>query len=327
VHAPGEASSQRLGDYLNEEWWPTARLAHSTRLRWASLLNRWIIPYIGQVRLRDLGSQRIREWQREIAAADCSEVQANRAKTVLSTALSQALQDGLLGPAPMNPCHLVRKYHERATGRRALTPIEVERIRSEMASPYDRLMVSLLFYAGLRVSEAFGLRWRSVGPVLFIDESTVDGRAKDTKTHRPRIVTVVAPLAEELAALRPRVLVGDERVIATGAGGQTVANNWRKRVFTPARERAGVARATPGDGRTTFASLLIHEGRTPAYVQNEMGHSSSKTTHDNYVRWFREAQLLPVRDMADAIAAARHDVFGGLNVADSAPLIVLRGAP
>lgn len=48
-----------------------------------------------------------------------------------------------------------------------------------------------------------------------------------------------------------------------------------------------VARAISSTGQvdTRFASLLLQQGESPAYVQRQLGHASIKLTVDTYGRW------------------------------------------
>ena len=62
-------------------------------------------------------------------------------------------------------------------------------------------------------------------------------------------------------------------------------------------------RATPYDGRHTFASLLIHEGRALPYVTAAMGHASPTTTLPHYAHVFDDARLAPATPMVAAIRA------------------------
>ena len=81
-------------------------------------------------------------------------------------------------------------------------------------------------------------------------------------------------------------------------------SNWRRRVWLPAVAAAGIAPCTPYDGRHTFASLLIHEGRSMPYVAAAMG-SSAQTIHKHYEHLFDEARLATRVSMVDAIREAR----------------------
>ena len=42
---------------------------------------------------------------------------------------------------------------------------------------------------------------------------------------------------------------------------------------------------TPHSLRHTFASLLLQQGESPAYVQRQLGHASIQLTVDTYGRW------------------------------------------
>jgi hypothetical protein len=67
AHAPAEPSRETLEEWLDGYWErESPRWAQSTRLYKAHLLDKWIEPYIGRVRLKDLarrgfasGSQRL----------------------------------------------------------------------------------------------------------------------------------------------------------------------------------------------------------------------------------------------------------------------------
>ena len=78
-------------------------------------------------------------------------------------------------------------------------------------------------------------------------------------------------------------------------------------MWHPACAAAGV-RAVPYDGRHTYASLLIHEGRSIAFVAASMGHASATTTLRHYGHMFDESRLGTGASMVDAIRAARGEL-------------------
>jgi integrase len=256
------------------------------------------------VRLRDLGPPRVREWRAEIIDAGCPPTQANHALSVLSAALGAAAADGRI---PANPCLGIRKLTVAIARPRALAPLEVERLRAEMPSLRDVVLVGLLAYAGLRPGEALALTWASVGAVLVVDRAVSAGEVRQTKTNSRRTVEVIPPLAEDLALLRPRRALPGDLVCAGVRGNVLNLRNWTRRVWRPACERAGVM-ATPYDGRHTYASLLIHEGRALPYVTAALGHASSRTTLDHYAHLFDSARLATGVPMIEAIIAARAEL-------------------
>jgi integrase len=321
AHAPVEPSRDPLSAWI-ERWWEqeSPRWAQSTRLHRAVLLDRWIVPYLGSVRLRDLGRARVRDWLTEIGAVGCSAGQQNHAIRVLSAALGVAVRDGVL---PANPCSGIRKAPHVVARPRALSPEQIEAIRAHMPTARDALMVSLMAYAGLRPEEVVALRWSDMETgVIVVDRAYSCGELKGTKTGARRAIEIVAPLVEDIDAARPSVYAREELVASSETGGFLYWGNWRNRVWNPAviagglfvetsRVRDGrtvVERkptAAPYDLRHSFCSLLIHEGRNPLLVAAAMGHSSAQLIWKSYGHVFEAARLAPAVPMVDAILAAR----------------------
>ena len=53
--------------------------------------------------------------------------------------------------------------------------------------------------------------------------------------------------------------------------------SWRRRAFERAIEAAGLENGRPYDLRHSFASLLLHEGRSVIYVARQLGHDARLT--------------------------------------------------
>ena len=86
-------------------------------------------------------------------------------------------------------------------------------------------------------------------------------------------------------------------------------------VWKPIAEKAGMAGTRFHDLRHFFASQLIAQGETAAYVRDQMGHSSIKVTFDTYGHLFpghgKEASARYEKSMADA--KVRHKVEAGVS--------------
>ena len=305
AHAPAEPSREPLGEWI-DKWWE--REAHgwarSTRMLRAAVLDKWIVPYLAGVSLRDLGEDRIADWRGTIRRDGASAGTANTALGILSTALSAARR---ARKVPANPCQGIRRLKVDVARPRALTPLDVERIRQEMSVPRDRVLVSLLAYAGLRPEEALPLRWSDLGRAIAVSRTFTHGELRErTKTGRIRSVEIVEPLAADLDTLRPRVHGVDELVFPSPTGLILDWGNWRRRVWQPATKAAGV-QAVPYDLRHTYVSLLIHEGRSVPYVAAMAGHSP-RVCLERYAHLFGEAQLGTSESMVEAIATARTEL-------------------
>jgi hypothetical protein len=159
---------------------------------------------------------------------------------------------------------------------------------------------------------AGGVRLRDLGHARVRDwraDIIADGcpPTQANKTYQRRTVEIVAPLDDDLDLLRPRVADPDALIVADRDGGVLDLSHWRSRVLAPAAVAAGV-RMTPYDGRHTCASLLIHEGRSLAYVAAFLGHASVTTTARYYTHLFDESRLRTAAPMVATIAGARADL-------------------
>jgi integrase len=140
------------------------------------------------------------------------------------------------------------------------------------------LLLSLMAYAGLRPGEATTVRWRD------LSERTIYLLA--SKTQRERRVSVLRPLAQDLAEWRlacGRPETGTLIVPRPQIGAWTRPSwrNWTQRIYQPAAHAAGVTGdLRPYRLRGSFASLLLCEGRSLAYVAEQDGHSiATLATH------------------------------------------------
>ena len=362
AHAPAEPSRDRLEDWLVR--WFAAGMdawARSTVLQRASVLDRWIKPYIGGVRLRDLGPGRVSEWRTEIVAVmraaenDKPEgdrrspnKRANAAMRVLSAALAAAQGEGLI---PSNPCAGIKRLPTETVDRRALSADQAERVRAALPTQRDRVLWGLLYAAGLRTEEALAVRWRDfvmldrTGGLLAVERAWTHGEIRDrVKSGPPRDVDIIAPLAEDVLALRAELApVGEDELVCPslgradrqgrgaqpGAGGPLDLNNWRPRTFDPAAAAAGVPWATPYTGRRTFISLMIHAGVSPVLVAASVGHTSGETIWRHYARQFDRARHTEPVPLDRAIRAARRRVARATSVrpmCDGATVTPLRRA-
>ena len=121
------------------------------------------------------------------------------------------------------------------------------------------------------------------------------GEEKDTKTTAHRTVRLLGPLATDLRPWKLRSgRPGDQELIFPSPAGPvwTLAayQSWRRRALARALEGAGVERARPYDLRHSFASLLLHEGRSVIYVARPIGPRRAPHAHDLWPRHRRSRE-------------------------------------
>ena len=148
---------------------------------------------------------------------------------------------------------------------------EIERIISSVKNGKHRLLISLSYGAGLRVSEAVGLRVRDID----LGEMTV--RIEQAKGRKDRISVLPERIAEGIRAMmagRP----GDDFLFASERGGKLTVRT-AQMVFENALKTAAIAkRATFHSLRHSFATHLLENGVDVRYVQELLGHQNIRTT-------------------------------------------------
>jgi integrase len=308
--------AETLGEIV-ELWWkeyaiPTLQTA--TRDGYRATLGCHIGPALGDVAIRELTPGRVDGFRLQLESGGVGTATISKALAILSGICRFAVLRGFIDT---NPVREVRKPRARRVRFVApASPLTVERVRVALLGKkrfFDAALVSTLAYAGLRPGEALALRWGDVrAKSLLIERATSKGELKATKNGRLRVVRLLEPLRIDLAWWRRLSgWSGDgDYVFPNGRGGlfgEFDWDNWRDRIFKPAVKAAGMAIGRPYDLLHSFASLLVHEGRSIVDVSTQIGDSVT-TTSNTYTHVFSEADEFERMSAADAIEAARGTV-------------------
>ncbi len=148
-----------------------------------------------------------------------------------------------------------------------------------------RALLCVLVFAGLRIGELIGLRWRDIdlraGKITVHDSKTDAGR---------RAVDVLPVLHDTLIGLKTaRKPAPEDLVFPTATGARQHPSNIRQRVLAPAIKRANARlqsagetplpeRLTPHKLRHTYASLLVALGTDPGATMDQVGHTDPAFT-------------------------------------------------
>lgn len=263
--------------------------------------DKWIIPYLGKMRLGEVDRQDVRDLRAWMRRRKATVYTANRAVEVLSAALGAAVDDGLLDS---NPCRGLKKLpRDRVQRRRAASLAEAEAIRHYMTTDRDRAILSLLAYAGLRPSEVYSLRWEDVRDKTIVVRSAArdGGGEKATKTGSIRSIPLIPALTDDLEPLDR----GGPHVI-----GPFDHRHWTSSPWKTARDKAGVPGGPEGvvpyGLRHTFASIYIASGLNAWQIAHLLGHSTPQMVIRTYGHLFAEAELAGPQPVAPAVEKARH---------------------
>lgn len=323
-----------LDDYVGNVWTPEhlVNLERATVRFYLTLWRVHLKPTFGTMPLQDITPDIIGRWKTERESSGAGRTSIRQAMTLLGGILQHAVYGQEIAA---NPVRSVRKI---ATSPKVpvvpLAPITIERVRLHALDPFDRMLIALLAYSGLRPSEAWALQWGDIRDrTIHVQRATDgDGDSKTTKTRSDRSVRILAPLAQDLAEWkiasgRPadKALIFPPRRSSSKYATRHEQAHWRKLRWSAAW-KAAVAAGTGVQGepsrvydlRHSFASLLLAEGRTLHQVAAQLGHSPMLTADvyghvlaehqdDDAVRLDPEKAIRAARMQASATAVRRAD--------------------
>lgn len=180
----------------------------------------------------------------------------------------------LLGYVPFNVGAAVRQPAVRNDlAERILTEGDVHRMLALEPNPRNAALLALLYAAGLRVTEAGGLRWRDFQVRDDAGQVTVFGKGGKT-----RAVLLPASVWRTLAALRDEA-GPDTPVFPSNKGDGHLTRMQLHRIVKAAALRAGLSEAVSAHWlRHAHVSHALDRGAPAHLVQHTVGHSSLATT-------------------------------------------------
>jgi len=148
---------------------------------------------------------------------------------------------------------------------------EIARIITATVNTKHKLILSLSYGSGLRVSEAVNLRAGD------IDLDALTLHIKNAKGNKDRLTILPAKIKEDLGRLLAGRGAGDF-VFESERGGKLTSTTLQK-VFATNLKKAGIAKpATFHSLRHSFATHLLENGTDIRFVQELLGHSNIRTT-------------------------------------------------
>ena len=291
-----------------------ARLEATTINEYERLLQRVVLPHLGDLRLRELSTSRVDAFILGLAAVSSS--RQRKAKVVLGAMLDLAVRHDTL---VVNPVRQTSRLRRPKTETRSLSIEELKRLRTALHQSMTRQrpgpaespdlsdIFELMLATGARIGEILALRWseidlESVRPTLSITGTvkTEPGRPtyrKDSpKTDAGVRTLVIPPFA--LTVLRRRL--AEQPSNPLGAVFATRNGTWHQvvnieRRWRTVREAADLEWVTPHIFRKTVATL-ISERVDAETASKQLGHSSSAITREFYI-----AKPAIAADVADVL--------------------------
>lgn len=325
-----QASRVTFGEWLGR-WLASlpGRVAENTRASHEAWAERYLIPELGHVKLRDLTAEHLDGLYRDLSSGKRSRsgrpLAPNSVGKVHATAraaLSHAVKKGVV---PYNVARDADAPTAQRTERPTLDLAGLARFFE--AARGDRLEALWVLWGltGLRPGEMYALRWQDLrlpqdpgepaeGLIRRSWSSIAGSKAymRDaTKTGKGRPVSLLPEAAQALKAHRPRYAAEFARyrdvweetwrqepkfrdlVFPTTTGTPQDHINLNRRHFKPLLKKAGLPSMRPYDLRHSFATLWLESGESAETLRLVLGHSNIATTVNTYShlspRYLRES--------------------------------------
>lgn len=275
------------------------KMAHSSHIRYAGIVENHLKPELGKKKLKDLNRAEIRRLYNR-KARKLSPRSVDYIHVTLQKALSQAMRDDLI-PRNVAAGERPRSSRNRKEAK-ALSSEQARALLQAARGARNEALYVVALHTGLRQGELLGLKWAdvdldagklSVRRALKVTETGLGfGPPKNKASRRsvPLNKTAVAALkAHRLRQNEERLRLGDlwqdhDLVFPNRAGGPTDHNNLYHREYKVLLKKAGLQDQgfTFHALRHSFATALFMRGEHPKVVQSLLGHSSITQTMDTY---------------------------------------------
>ena len=263
-----------------EEWLKRRPdLALRTRELYRYILDKHILPSLGQVTLAGLAPSKIRGWHAGIAQDHPAT--AAKAYRPLSSIMRTAVIDGLI---LSSPCKVDGAGTERAAERPIATIAEVEALENAMPE-HLRLIVPLATWCQLRRGEILGLRRKDIDvmhAIINIEQSrtfAMDGKSiiKQPKSAAGRRSLAAPKHLMTAAAEHMGKFTGPnpDDLIFTGRDGNELTRDALQFAWERSRSAVGRPDLRLHDLRHTGLTLAAATGATTAELMHRAGHSSA----------------------------------------------------
>lgn len=290
-------------------------LSPNTAAGMETFLRQYLLPALGRRKLVSLTREDVQAWKAGLLAhlsPSTVETALNRLKGLLRHAVDWRY-------LRTNPAAGVKRPARQRQEMRFLAPAQIRQLLDATPEPMWRAAVLVAITGGLRLGELCAATWANLDPdagTYRVRESMVQAHGfkgfRPPKSERSASPVHLSPTCLEAlrvhraAQLEHRLATAcyqDRDLIVCKADGRVWEPKELRKAWGRLLEHARLPAFRFHDLRHTCAALYIDQGENPKWIQEQMRHTSIRTTLDTY------GHLFPLRGQE---AAARLDRTLGL---------------
>ena len=256
--------------------------------------NKYLAPF-HSLRLSSLTAAKIAKWHAK-TGRDAGHVQANRAKSLLSTLLNYAVKFNLLS---VNPVKSVPSFPEKSR-ERFLLPSEMKAFFDALAKVgepwHDFFQIAL--FTGARRGNVASMEWAEID----FERMTWTIPGEKTKNGNPAIIALSPPA---VMILRERLAVTTSTKYVFPSHGKSGHVVEPKTAWAIVRDTSGLKDLRMHDLRRSLGSWQATAGASLAVIGQSLGHKSLQST-----QVYSRLQLDPVRESVEQATNAMRTAAG-----------------
>ena len=277
-----------------------------TLVRYAEILRLHLLPRFGKVRVHEMDRGRIKLFLSEKLNAGLEKRTVRNIQSVLRAMLNAAIEDGVMATNPSAKLGRALKLTvSKSTTQEEIKAMTVAQRQAFLATalheaPRYYPLLFVLAGTGMRLGEGLALQPGDLDcsskTIRIARAFSEDGTLDSPKSGHGRTVEMSQSLADTLTA---HELLRKQEALTYG---WPVPPSWFVSKTGTAVDPANVRRAmlrvlkmaklplhfTPHCLRHTYASILLSEGVSPVYVQEQLGHATIELTVSTYGRWLKK---------------------------------------
>jgi integrase len=301
-----------------------------TLARYKEILRLHLLPRFGKVRVHEMDRGRIKLFLSEKLNAGLEKRTIRNIQSVLRAMLNAAIEDGVIATNPSAKLGRALKLTvSRSTAQEEIKAMTVAQRQAFLATAFREApryypLLFVLAGTGMRLGEGLALQPEDLDcsskTIRIARAFSEDGTLDSPKSGHGRTVEMSQSLADTLTA---HELLRKQETLKYGwselpswlfvskTGTAVDPANVRRAMLRVLKMAKLPLHFTPHCLRHTYASILLSEGVSPVYVQEQLGHATIDLTVSTYGRWLKK-KAPGALDMLDRIHGFESGSRGGV---------------
>lgn len=264
----------------------------STFSNYAGILNKWLLPLLGMIKLHRLGIEEVQRFVNMLSEQNLAAGTVRNIFRILFSAMKKAKDYGYIY---RNPCEGIRLPEIERKEARLLTLQEQKKLEQTARTDLNGFAVLLAMYTGLRVGELCALRWKDVDldmATLRVSQTRQRVQCFDANAETKTVLITGSAKSNKSSRIIPLPACITKRFVEYGKlsngeyifayHGQPLEPRVMQYRFKALLKKADIADINFHALRHTFATRCMEMNFDIKTLSDILGHASAKMTLDKY---------------------------------------------